>query len=256
MLVDTHCHLDFKEFDQDRKEVIDRATASGVRYMINVSSSLKSCRGSLDLARDNDSIFAALGMHPQDASGADDHAFSEIVSMSEKGKVVAIGEVGLDFYRQASPRKIQIPVFGRFVRLAVELQLPLVIHNRSADDEVLSVLKQEAGGSPRGVMHCFSGDKDFLERCLSMGLYVSFTCNVTFKNAAGLREVASYVPMDRLLLETDCPFLAPQAVRGKRNEPSYLRYLADELARIKETSVEEIARATTENALNLFGLPR
>jgi len=246
--------LDFEDFDKDRDEVIKRAYARGVKSIINVSSSFESCRKSLELSKAYDGIVTTLGIHPHDADQVDDVIFSKIRSMAEDDKVVAIGEVGLDFYRDRSPRDVQISVFRKFIRLADELRLPLVIHNRRANDEVLSILKEETKGGVRGVMHCFAGDIGFLNKCLDVGLYISFTCNVTFKNAAGLREVAAHVPTDRLLLETDAPFLAPQPFRGKRNEPAYLAYLAEEFARIKDDTEERIAKATTENARVLFGL--
>lgn len=256
MLIDTHCHLDFKDFDNDRDEVIERARESGVSVIINVGTSLESCEKTLELAKKHSGIFASLGVHPHGADKTGDEVISKLKDMAKDKKVVAIGETGLDFYRNKSPRDVQKALFAKFIRLSRELQLPLIIHNREADEEVLSLLKEEAKGEPRGVMHCFSGDRNFLKRCLDAGLLVSFTCNLSFKNAFRLKDTAAFAPIDKILLETDAPFLAPEAHRGKRNEPSYIRYLAKELARIKNMTVEDIESITTENAARFFNLKK
>lgn len=256
MLIDTHCHLDFKDFDGDRSDVIKRANAEGVRYIINVGSSPEGNIRSLELAKKYGCVFASLGVHPHDAGRVDERVISEMRSMAADKKVVAIGEVGLDYYKSESPEDVQKKAFRSFVRLAAELKLPIIIHNREAHNDTLSILREESGGAVKGVMHCFSGDKVFLGRCLEMGLFVSFTCNATFKNAKGLRAVLAEVPIDRLFLETDAPFLAPQVFRGKRNEPSYLRYLVEEIAGIKNLTEEKVAEATSENAVKFFGLEK
>ncbi|MFH0840326.1 MAG: TatD family hydrolase [Candidatus Omnitrophota bacterium] len=256
MLIDTHCHLDFKDFDKDRDDVLKRAGAEGVRYIINIGSSPEGSKRSLELADKYDEVFASLGIHPHDAPLADEKMIAEFRRMAQHKKVVAIGEVGLDYYKCESPKDIQKDAFRRFIRLAVECDLPLVIHNRDADLDALSILKEETGGKIKGVMHCFSGNPEFLGQCLRMGLFVSFTCNVTFKNAKLLRLVLADVPLEKLLLETDAPFLAPQAFRGQRNEPSYLKYLAEEISKVKNIPREKIEEVTTENAIHFFGLDR
>lgn len=256
MLIDTHCHLDFKDFDEDRDDVLKRASAEGVRYIINIGSSPEGSKRSLALADKYDGVFASLGVHPHDASLVDDTLISEFRRMAGHKKVVAIGEVGLDYYKNGSPRDIQKSAFRNFVRLSAELGLPLVIHNREAGHDTLSILKEEIGRSVRGVMHCFSGDLEFLGQCIELGLLVSFTCNVTFKNAKNLRAALAETPLDKFFLETDAPFLAPQPFRGRRNEPSYLKYLLLETAKIKNIHREDIEKATTENAVKFFGLPQ
>ena len=259
MIIDTHCHLDFKDFDIDRDEVIDRAVKKGVVGIIDVGSSVEGSHRALELAKAHDIVYATIGVHPHEAKTVTDNVISEFRRLAaggsnERSKIVAIGEVGLDFYRNLSPREGQEAAFKKFIYLARDLDLPIIIHAREAEEEVLSILKKEVKSGLKGVMHCFSGDKDTLKRCLDMGLYVSFTCNLTFKNAEKLREVAREVPIERLLLETDAPFLAPQELRGKRNEPAYLTYLIDEWSRLLNLSATDIARITTHNANLLFKL--
>jgi len=254
MLIDTHCHLDFKDFDKDRDDVIKRAAAEGVKYIINVGSSLEGSRRASELASKYDCIFASMGIHPHEAGTVSENIISEIRDMAKGKKVVAIGEVGLDYYRNSSLQEIQKSVFRKFINLSTDLNLPLIIHNREANDDTINILKEEAPGRARGVMHCFSGDEDFLHQCLDIGLSVSFTCNVTFKNSGVLRALMKNVPMDRLFLETDAPFLAPQVFRGRRNEPSYLKYLAREIAVVKGITEEEVADVTSKNAVTFFGL--
>ncbi len=254
MLIDTHCHLDFKDFDRDRDDVLKRAAAQGVRYIINIGSSPEGSKRSLLLADKYEPVFASLGIHPHEAPSVNEHVIKEFRSMARHKKVVAIGEVGLDYYKSESPKDIQQSAFRRFVNLAMELDLPLVIHNREADSDTLSILKEETGGRPKGVMHCFSGNANFLAQCLEMGLFVSFTCNVTFKNAKNLRLIVAEAPLNRLFLETDAPFLAPQAFRGGRNEPSYIKYLVGEIAKVKNIPEEIIEKITSENAIEFFKL--
>jgi len=256
MLIDTHCHLDFKDFDNDRDSVIARAKAAGVARIVNVASSVEGSSRSVELARDHDIIYASVGVHPHDAKIVTDEIIENLraIALSHK-KVVAIGEVGLDYYRNLSPKDIQIEAFRKFIRLAAELKLPLILHAREAEGDILKVLKEEARKlHVKAVMHCFSGGMPFLKECLDMGFYLSFTANLTFKNAKDLRVVAKAVPVERLFIETDAPFLAPEKLRGKRNEPSYLVYLIEEWSRILGLSQEDIARITTHNANQFFGL--
>lgn len=254
MLIDTHCHLDFKDFDNDRDSVIDRAAKAGVYRIINIGSSIEGTLRSVELAKKYEMVYATVGVHPHEARSVTDKVIDDFKSLAKESKIVAIGEVGLDYYRNLSPKEDQISAFRKFIRLARELDLPLVLHGREADREILEILKKEISAPVKGVMHCFSGDADFLKECLDLGLFVSFTCNLTFKNAKGLREAAKAVPPERLLLETDAPFLAPQAFRGQRNEPAYITYLVDEWTKIFGLSKEDIARITTHNANRLFKL--
>jgi TatD DNase family protein len=256
MLVDTHCHLDFKDFDSDRDAVLRRARAAGVGATINVGSSLEGSKRAVELAGKYDLVYASAGVHPHDIQKIDDGVFDELKELARSAKkVVAIGEVGLDYYRDLSPRDLQKKALRKFIALSRELGLPLILHDRDAHRDILDILREEfRGARVSGVMHCFSGDAAFLAECLSLGLYASFTCNVTFKNASGLRETVRATPIEKLLLETDAPFLAPQARRGKRNEPAYLTFLVEELSKIYALSAEDIARITAHNANELFGL--
>ncbi|MBI4974791.1 MAG: YchF/TatD family DNA exonuclease [Candidatus Omnitrophica bacterium] len=254
MIIDTHCHLDFKDFDQDRDGVIDRARKAGVNRIVNVGSSIEGTRRSIELAKRYDIVYASLGVHPHEAKSVTDKTIDDFRALAKERKVVAIGEVGLDYYRNLSPKEVQVGAFKKFIHLAGDLKLPMILHSREADREVLDILRKEKEKDQTGVMHCFSGDEDFLKECLDLGLFISFTCNLTFKNAKNLREVAKGVPAERLLLETDAPFLAPQEFRGKRNEPSYLVYLVEEWSKVLGLSKDDIARITTHNANRLFKL--
>jgi len=254
MLIDTHCHLDFKDFDSDRDQVIDRAKSIGVGRIINVASSIEGARRSIELAKKYDIIYASIGVHPHDAGTVTGEVMDELKELAKEEKVAAIGEVGLDYYRNLSPKEAQTEAFRKFIRLARSLNLPLILHSREASDDLIAILKEESGGKVNGVIHCFSGDKGFLEKCLDMGLFISFTCNLTFKNADDLRRVAKDAPMERVLLETDAPYLAPEGFRGKRNESSYLVYLVDEWSKIAGLSKEDVARITSHNANKLFSL--
>ena len=252
MLIDTHCHLDFPEFDNDRDEVIQRAKNQGIDYIINIGSSLEGSRKSLELSRQYDFIYATVGCHPHEADRFDSELQSALEQLSKKDKVVAIGEVGLDYYKNYSKVENQKALFISLVKLAKGSGLPLVIHNRQAQENTLKILKEAI--PVKAVVHCFSGDENFLKECLGLGFFISFTCNITYKKAENLRALVKITPLDRLLLETDAPFLPPEGFRGKRNEPLYVKYLAQELARIKEVSVEEVAQITTDNAKRFFNL--
>jgi len=256
MLIDTHCHLDFPDFDTDRDDVIKRAGAAGVLYLVNIGSSVEGSVRSLELARKYPQVYASAGVHPHYAAATGGRVPAPLVQLFDDDKVIAVGEVGLDYYRDLSPRDVQRSLFIEFIRLAKERSLPLVIHVRQAHEDMRSILKDEfARGSAKGVIHCFSGGDKDLETYLELGFYISFTCNLTFDSAKELRALARTIPAERLLLETDAPFMAPQKFRGKRNEPAYLPYLVSELAVALGLSEEDIARITTHNAGALFGLP-
>lgn len=252
MLIDTHCHLDFPHFDSDRTDVIQRARLQGVDYIINIGSSLRGSRASVDLAGEYDFIYASVGIHPHEADKINEQTVNNIRQLSVEPKVVAIGEIGLDYYKGFSCVENQRQLFIALLELAKHKSLPVVIHCRQAQDDTLGILKDE--NITYGVMHCFSGDENFLKKVLDLGFYVSFTCNLTYKKAEEMRNVARLVPLDRLLLETDAPFLPPEGLRGRRNEPGFLKLLAEELARIKDVDMQQIARVTTANAQELFRL--
>lgn len=258
MLIDTHCHLDFPEFDQDRDDTLARARESGVTHIINIGSSVEGTRRSVEIAARFPEVYATVGVHPHYAKEVKGRVPDELRALAGNRKVVAVGEVGLDYYRNLSPKDAQKELFTDFLGLAEKKGLPVVIHSRDAHEDTMEILKSRAsrpGSKIKGVMHCFSADEECLKECLELGLYISFTCNLTFKNAAKLRALAAKVPVEKLLLETDAPFLAPQEFRGRRNEPSYLTHLVKEHARIHGLSEEDIARITTHNAKSLFGLP-
>lgn len=266
MLVDTHCHLDFPEFDQDRDEVIKRAKNEGIDSIVNVGSSLESSFASLELAKKYDSIYATIGIHPHEADRVETKTYNALRELAKNDKVVAIGEIGLDYYLPAarlpvgqgrqgknySKAENQKSLFKSLVKLAKDLALPLIIHMRLAQEDTLKIIKEEM--PIKAVIHCFSGDEYFLKECLDLGFLISFTCNITYKKAQNLRNMVKLTPMDKLLLETDAPFLSPEGFRGKRNEPMQVKLLAEEIARIKKINIEEVARITTDNARKFFAL--
>lgn len=252
MFVDTHCHLDFPEFDADRDEVIQRAKNHGISYIINIGSSLEGSKKSLELSKTYSIIYATCGIHPHEADKTDTKIQAKLAELAKKDKVVAIGEVGLDYYKNYSKVENQKSLFISLVKLAKDMELPLVIHNRQAQSDTLKILTQAM--PVKAVVHCFSGDEQFLKESLELGFFISYTCNITYNKAQKLRDLVKITPLDRLLLETDAPFLPPEGFRGKRNEPLYVKYLAQEIARVKEITVDEVAKITTENAKNFFNL--
>ena len=253
VLIDTHTHLDFDQFDADRDDVITRATEADIAAMITIGIDLETSLKSIGIAEQYSNVFAAAGIHPHDAGEAEKEDMDRIIELYQHPKVVAIGEVGLDFYRNLTEPEIQRKVFRTFLELAKELNLPLIIHTRDADDEILSILREKGKRGWRGVFHCFPGDVKMAEQVLDMGFNISFTGNITFKNSKSA-AVAKYVPIERLMVETDCPFMAPVPHRGRRNEPAYVQHVAQKIAKVKGISFEEVARTTTKNAMDLFGL--
>jgi TatD DNase family protein len=252
VLIDTHCHLDFPEFDSDRSEVIKRAKDEGIDYIINIGSSLKGSKDSLELAGKYNFIYAAVGLHPHEADTFNSAVEADLTALAKNIKVAAIGEIGLDYYKNYSKPENQRIVFESLIKLAKSLNLPIIIHNRGAQTDTLSVLKKFL--PLHALLHCFSGDADFLKECLDLGFFISFTCNITYKKSTGLRDLVKLVPMERLLLETDAPFLPPEGLRGKRNEPAFVKELAKKVSEIKNLSLEQVAEATTENAVRFFNL--
>ncbi len=254
MLIDSHAHLEMPEFRKDLKEVLQRAKASGVEYIFTVGTGKKDWRATLEIAESNSMVYALLGVHPHHAKEIDEQTYPILKQLCQNRKVKALGEIGLDFFRNLSPQEIQLRRFREQIELAKELNLPIVIHDRDAHQETLEVLRSQKAEQCGGIIHCFSGDYDMAKTCLDMGFYISIPGNITFKNAERLREVVSRLPLDSLLIETDAPFLTPEPYRGKRNEPSYVRYTAEKIAEIKKVAFEKVAEATTENALRVFRL--
>lgn len=248
-LIDSHAHLDFPQFEGDRDAVIERAQKAGVIAIVNVGTNLASSRASLALAEEYDFIYAAVGIHPHDAEGANQGALDELRSMAQHPRVVAVGEIGLDFYRDYSPRRAQRQAFDHQLALASELELPVVIHSRDAHDEVFATL---LGWHGSGVLHTYSAGPQYLGQAVDMGFLIGLSGPVTFPNAKRVQEVARAVPVDHLLVETDCPYLTPEPHRGGRNEPAYVQYVAEAIAEARQQSAEHIARVTTDNARRLF----
>ena len=260
-LIDTHAHLDFDRFDADRAAVIERARSAGVVAIVNVGADLPSSRAAVRLAGEYEHIYAAVGIHPHDAKKLDGAALAELRELAQQPKVVAVGEIGLDFYRDLSPRDVQRRAFQAQLAWAAKLGKPVVIHDRDAHEEIMAVLADwaaELGRAPLagrlGVLHTFSGDLAMAERAIDLGFYLSISGPVTYHNAGQLREIVGALPLDRLLVETDCPFLAPHPHRGKRNEPAHVRLVAERVAELHGISLDELAEATTANACRLFGV--
>ena len=252
MYIDTHCHLDFPQFDADRSQVITRAQDNGIDYLINIGSSLGGSRNSVDLAGKYEQIYASIGIHPHEADTFNGKDREVLRGLAKSNKVVAIGEIGLDYYKNYSKPENQRPLFISLIELAKDLNLPLVIHCREAQTDTLNLLRERL--PLRAVVHCFSGDIEFLGQCLDLGFFISFTCNITYKKAQNLREAVKFTPMKNMFLETDAPYLSPEGLRGRRNEPANVKELAREIAGIKNISAEEVGRITTENAKSFFNL--
>jgi TatD DNase family protein len=258
MFVDSHAHLDGPEFDADRDQVIERAAAAGVSSILNVGTGdphSGAFERAVELGSKNERIYTAIGTHPHDARLYDDLAEEKIKTLIQTERVIAWGEIGLDFHYDNSPRDVQVEVFKRQLRAAREYELPVVIHTREAEPKTIEILQSDyAGAERRGVFHCFSGSMELARRALELDFMISFSGIVTFKKAEELREVAKQVPLDHLLIETDCPYLTPIPYRGKRNEPSYVVEVARCLAGIHRVDIAEIARLTTENFHRFFRL--
>jgi len=252
MLFDTHAHLDDKRFDDDRDELIRGLPERGVSRVITPGIDVDSSKKCVDLADKYDIVYAGVGIHPHEASKLEDNYLDQLRTMAQNKKVVAIGEIGLDYYYDFSPRDIQKQRFIEQIELAAELKLPIIIHNRDSHEDMLNILREHKELINGGVMHCFSGSWEMAKIVLDLGLYISLAGPVTFKNAKKPVEVAKNVPLDRLLIETDSPYLTPVPYRGKRNDPGHVALVAEKIAEIRGITVEEVGRITTENALNLF----
>ncbi len=259
-LIDSHCHIDGEQFDADRDEVVERARAGGVVAMLNIGTGdphSDDFRRTVAVAERYDNVYCSVGVHPHDAKLYDDKAEEHLIEMVKSSKkVIAWGEIGLDYYYDHSPRDVQRDGFRRQIRTAKELDLPVIIHSRDADDETVEILREEfgppEGGTQNGIMHCFGGTAAMAEALMPLGFLISFAGNVTFKKADNLREAARVVPLDKLLIETDCPFLTPVPFRGTRNEPSFVVHTAKFLADFYGVELEYLAEQTTTNFTNFF----
>ena len=255
MLFDTHAHLHFPDFADDLDAVLERARAEGVRGMVTIGTDRETNRAVVELAGRWPDVWGTVGIHPHDAAEATEADFEEMEGLARsEGKVVGLGEMGLDFFRNLSPREVQESVFRRQLALARAVAKPVVIHCRDAHDETLAILAEERAREIGGVMHCFSGDVEIARRCLDLGLFISLAGPVTYKNARALPEVARFVPEDRLVVETDCPYLPPAPHRGKRNEPAYVALTASFVAELRGVAPEAFGATVTANAATLFGI--
>jgi TatD DNase family protein len=259
IFIDSHCHIDCEQFDADRDEVVQRAKDAGVAAMLNIGTGdphSDDFRRAVAVAERYDNVYASVGVHPHDAKLYDDKAEAHLVDLvKSSNKVIAWGEIGLDFYYDHSPRDVQIDVFRRQIRIARELDLPIIIHSRDADDETVEILTNECSYEGfRGIMHCFGGTPFMAEDLMKIGFLISFAGNVTFKKAENLRDAARVVPLEKLLVETDCPFLTPVPFRGKRNEPSFVVHTAKFLADFYGIELEKLSHQTTQNFLEFFRL--
>jgi len=251
-LFDTHAHLHVPEFDADRAEMMARARQAGVTRMLTIGTEVPTSHAAVTLAESEPDVWASVGVHPHDAAEADADVLTEIERLAGGPRVVAAGEIGLDFFRNLSPREAQERVFRHCIGLARRVRKPVVVHCRDAHAEVLAILAEERVSEAGGIMHCFSGDVAIARRCLDLGLLISLAGPVTYPNARALPEVARFVPADRLVIETDCPFLPPQGYRGKRNEPAYLALTAARVAELRGEPLEDFARRASDNARRLL----
>jgi len=254
MIVDSHAHYDDEQFDADRDEILKLIQQQGVVRVVNPASSLDSSRKCIELARRHDFLYCAVGIHPHEAKEFSDEALETVRELASFKKVVAVGEIGLDYHYNFSPPEIQKQCFAAHIRLALELKLPVIIHDREAHKDTLDIVRSEKGYNTGGVFHCFSGSVELAKEVLDMGFYISLGGAVTFKNAIKPVEVAKYVPLDRLLVETDSPYMAPVPHRGERNHSGYLAEVIRKISGIRNTDFDTIAEATALNADRLFGL--
>ncbi|MBI4496178.1 MAG: YchF/TatD family DNA exonuclease [Deltaproteobacteria bacterium] len=243
-----------KDFDRDRDRVIARARAAGVSRIITVATTVPEAHRALEIAARNEAVFAAIGLHPHEVKAVSGGEYEELRQLSREKKVVAFGEIGLDFYRNHSPRDVQVARFRELLRLGKDLDLPLIIHDREAHEEILRILEEEGPGPWKGVFHCFSGDLEMARRVLALGFFISIPGTVTFRKSILQQEVVRSVPLESILLETDAPYLTPEPHRGKRNEPAFILHTAEKVAAIKGLTLKDVARITSVNARLLFGV--
>ncbi len=256
MLFDTHAHLNAIQYQDDLEEVIERALHEGVTHTVVVGFDTETITKAIELAEAYDFIYAGVGWHPVDAIDMTDADLEWIKELASHPKVVAIGEMGLDYYWDKSPKDVQKEVFRKQIALAKEVNLPIIIHNRDATADVVEILQEEGASEVGGIMHCFTGSLEVARQCMEMNFYISFGGPVTFKNAKKPKEVAAEIPMERLLIETDCPYLTPHPFRGKRNEPSYVKYVAEQIAELRGMDYADFVKQTSDNAKRIFGISR
>lgn len=254
MLIDSHAHLDDERFDNDRDKIIKELYNQGIELVINPGADIASSVKAVSLAKEYDNIYAAVGVHPHDAKTMDSTTIQLLSSLAKNEKVVAIGEIGLDYHYDNSPRDVQRKWFIEQIRLAKKLNLPIIIHEREASQDMYNILKNEADENLRGVLHCYSGSLEMAKEYLKMGFYISLAGPVTFKKARVPKEVAKNIPLNRLLVETDSPYLSPEPKRGKRNEPINVRYVAAMIAELRGIPFDELAKATNENTKKIFSI--
>lgn len=252
MLIDTHVHLNAEQYKDDVEEVIKRAREAGVKKMIVVGFDTETIERAMELVERHEFLYAVIGWHPVDAIDCTEADLAWIESLTKHPKVVGIGETGLDYYWDKSPKELQIELFRKQIRLAKKLDLPIIIHNRDATADVVRILQEEEAQTVGGIMHCFSGSVEVARQCIEMNFMISLGGPVTFKNAKMPKKVATEIELEHLLVETDAPYLTPHPHRGKRNEPFYVTLVAEEIAKLKEMTYEEVAEQTTANALKLF----
>jgi len=255
MLIDTHTHLDDARYNDDRDAMIARAQNAGVSTFVTIGCDLSTSRSAVELAGRHSCVYATIGVHPHEVKHIADDWYDELRRLAQHDKVVAYGEIGLDYHYNHSPPTLQRERFREQVCLARELNLPIVIHTREAQDDTIAILKEERAAEVGGVFHCFSGDAWLAKDALDLGFFLSFSGVITFQNATMLRDIVKTVPLDRMLIETDCPYLTPVPHRGKRNEPAHVRCVAEKIAELKAVSVEDIGNMTTRNAQRLFKIP-
>ena len=254
MIIDTHAHYDDEAFDTDREALLTSMYDGGIEKIVNVCASVGGFQDTVDLMEKYPFIYGAVGIHPDDADKMTQETLDEIRRLSHMDKMVAIGEIGLDYYYLYTDKETQKYWFARQIELAKELDLPILIHDRDAHGDTLSILKAHQGGNLRGILHCFSGSLETAKELMKLGFYISFAGPVVFPKSLKLKEVAKEIPMDRLLIETDSPYLTPPPFRGKRNDPSNVRFVAEEIARLKGVAAEEIAEQTKRNAMEVYGI--
>ena len=254
MLFDTHCHINDKPYAADRQDMLERAFAAGVQWMLCPGTDIETSAEAVALSHEYDQVYAAVGIHPEDAASATPEGFEQIRTwLKTEPKVVAIGEVGLDYHWPEPSHEIQQAVFIEQVKMAVELDVPIDIHDREAHGDTMDILRQYGKGI-RGVFHCFSGSLEMAQELIKMGFYIGFTGTMVFPNSKKLKRIATEIPMDRVLIETDCPYLTPPPFRGKRNEPAYVQYVAAEIAALRGMEVSDVQRLTVENGKRAFGI--
>lgn len=253
-LFDSHAHYDDKRFAEDYEEVILNAFNSCVKYILNAGSDIDTSKKSIQLAEKFDFIYAAVGVHPHEVEKLNDDEFDELKKLCSHSKVVAVGEIGLDYYYDHSPREVQRYWFEKQIEMGKELKLPLILHNRDSHEDMMNIIRKHAPYSNPGVFHCFTGSWEMAKELLELGFYISFGGPITFKNAKKAIEIMENMPEDKILIETDCPYLTPEPFRGRRNDSSYVRIVAEKIAEVRGVSVEEVAKRTTVNTKRLFGI--